>query len=487
MSLQIIIAGVNRTADVKLDGFDIEQVLGAEQDSCSFVLKSGDKPTEGQEVIIYDPLTTAPPVNQTVACDFIGYDPPDYRYFAGIITNPKEDEKTHSIVFFNVEAVDYTYQLDRKLVIEVYENISASDIAIDILAKYCPGFSNTGIVSGAPEVEYIKFDYIRPSEAFQQLAEYVGWNWYVDYFREVKFFQSYNAFAPVEITATSEIRKLSHNPDIQGLKNRVYILGGNFLSDYATFEYVADGVQRLWVLGHEPHDPSVEVSEVQKTIGLENVDDESLCDFMYNQKEKYIRCSNQTPTPVNGATMSFTYKYPMPVITMVEDIASQQAVAAIQGGDGIYEHKIVDDSLITIEAAEAAGNAVLAQHANPKIKGSFETEIIGFAPGQLLTINLPGRGIIGQFVIQRVNISALKSDRMIFKITYGGRLKGIPDLLQALVSKQQQKKLQDVEYQTKIEIRDEYVGIFDELIVSPRTDPWYCGDVDAICGEIICL
>ncbi len=469
MSLTITIAGVNRTADVKIDGFEIEQALGYEQDTCSFTLKSGEKPIEGQEVIVSSIGSSG-----------------EIRFFAGIITAPKKESKTPNITWHKVEAVDYGYMLDRRLVVETYESISASSIVMDIINKYCPGFTGNNVVSGAPEVEYIKFDYERPTEAFKRLSEYVGWQWYVDYYKNVQFFENYNAYAPVEINSSTAIRKLKHDIDIQGLRNRVFVLGGKFLSDFQTFEYVADGKERIWVLAHEPYLPSVEVSEVTKTIGLESVDDESGYDYMYSQREKYIRCSSHTTTPANGATMSFTYKYPMDVITMVEDLASQQAIAAIQGGDGIYEHKIVDDSLITIEAAEAAGQADLAEYANPQVKGSFETEIAGFAPGQLLTINLPQRGINNQFIIQKVNISTI-GNKLIYKVSYGGKLKGIPDLLQALVSGQQQKKIADVKYQTKFVAGDDYVGILDAAIVEQRTDSWYCGDVDAICGEVVCM
>jgi len=456
----------NRSGDVKIDGFGIEQVLGHEQDTCTFTLKSGDRAIEGQEVIVS---------NDGV------------KIFAGIITAPKDIALTTSITWYQVEAVDYSYMLNRRLVVETYENISASAIVIDIITNYCSGFTGTGIIPGSPLVEYIKFDYIRPTECFTQLAEYIGWQWYVDYDRDVKFFESYDALAPVEIIQTTAIRGYQHDVDIQGLRNKVYVLGGRFLSGFQTFEYVADGKQRVWVLAYEPHSPSVMVSEVPKTVGLENVDDEINYDYMYNQREKLIRCSAQTTTPISGSTMAFAFKYPMDVITLVEDLDSQQAVSAIQGGDGVYEHKIVDDSLVTIEAAEAAGLADLAEHANPKIRGSFETEIAGFSPGQLLTINMPDKGITGQFVIQRVNISELTSSKLIYKITYGGRLKGIPDLLKALVSGQQQKKIADVKYQTKFVAGDEYAGVLDTALIAFRTTPWYCGDVDAIIGDVVCL
>lgn len=643
--MQIFTAGANRTSDVKIEGFDIEQALGHEQDTCSFVVKSGDKPIEGQEIII---------------------ESNGVRLFGGIITNPKEDEKTPTKVFYSCEAVDYGYLFDKRLVVEVYENMPADEIALDIISKYCPDFTGNGIVSGAPTVEYIKFDYLRSSECFRQLAEYVGWKWKIDYYKDVKFFEQYNAFAPIVINENAPIRKLKHDPNIQGLRNRVYVLGGKMLSDPIDHPYVSDGVQRLWTLGHEPHSPRVcvgDASAPEITPGLEYVDDESSYSWIYNQREKFIRLATSEPTPIAGTTLIFRYREPMEVITMVEDLASQQAIAAIQGGDGIYEHKIVDDSLITIDAAEATGQAALTDHANPIIKGSFETELINtvrnvdtiqdwqvnqevddyvsyyfyagdrfgqsliatqsmdqamkiqvgimsggrsylpietiwdickdsngepgqsitdlsavvaaenwpdvsgewvnaditlktplrtgekywvvvygngtysdsryvkyktgyeayedgymvrnaveggwdkylsadvtfrikalilreaatWYPGQLLTINLPERGIQGQYLIQGVSISALSSGKLTGKITYGGRLKGIPDLLRALVSSQQQKKIADVRYQQKFEVGDDKVAILDEAIIEPRTTPWYAGDPDAIAGEIVAL
>jgi hypothetical protein len=91
-------------------------------------------------------------------------------------------------------------------------------------------------------------------------------------------------------------------------------------------------------------------------------------------QEKYVRVSAQTATPASGVLMTFVYKYDIDVITTVEDLNSQAAISAVQGGDGVYEFVISDDSLVTLDAAEAAGNADLRSHANPQVKGSFETE-----------------------------------------------------------------------------------------------------------------
>ncbi|CCO08279.1 hypothetical protein [Desulforamulus hydrothermalis] len=471
MTLSILIAGEERSKDLEWDSLKIDQVLAYQVDTCTLNIK-GDQPVEGEEVIIeWDGI----------------------RVFAGVITNVELSRTLtdKSIVVWKVDCDDYTTYMDRKLVVETYENMAADDIIKDIAAKYCPGFTVNGVIPGAPVIEWIRFDYNLPSECMKEICEYVGWHWYVDYYKDIKFFSPANYVepAPMQLTPGGLFHGLKHKVDIQGLRNRVYVLGGKFLSDPQTFEWVADGKERIWVLPFEPHSPKISINESPPvTPGLEYVDDEANYDYMYNQRDKYIRCSNQTPTPVAGATISLTCRVPMDVITMVEDIPSQQALAAVQGGDGIYEYKIYDEKLITIEAAEAAGMAELKDHANPKIRGSFNSEVPGWKTGQILTINLPDRGIVGEYLIQRVNMQwDSTAKRFRYKIEYGGKLLGIADFLQSLVSSQQRGKIIDVQYQTKYVSGDIPVNILIEFVVTPRIDPWYCGDADAICGEIVCL
>jgi len=444
MARQILIAGVDRTAAVLLDGFSIEQVLTQAVDTCTFRIQDV-QPTEGQEVIVYDGTT---------------------KLFAGIIDQVKlvQAEPT-GVKIYECSCQDYTYQLDRKLVVETYSNQAADLIVKDIIAKYGAGFTVNHVQANAPVVEEIIFDYKRPSECLKELADYVGWDWFVDYDKDVWFFdpKTLNQPAPMVLEAGGSFRRLRHDVDTQGLRNRVYVRGGSMLSDPWTYSVNADGAARSWWLPHKPHSLSLTVGGVAKTVGIENVDDESTKDFLMNFEEKYVRCSAQTPTPAAGTTLSFTYKYDIDVITVVEDIASQQAIAAVQGGDGVYEHSIVDDSLTTIDAAEAAGQADLREHANPRVKGSFETEISGWAPGQLVTINLPDRGITGTFLVQKVTITPATNALWIWRVEYGGRLLGIADWLQALWKAQQKKKLNETALLHTFHYGAETAKVTDEI------------------------
>ncbi|MCL4439704.1 MAG: hypothetical protein M1609_03665, partial [Firmicutes bacterium] len=453
MARTITIAGTDRTADIKFEEFSIEQILTSQEDNCSFVLTAGSKPTAGQEIIVTDG---------------------GVKFFAGIIDQVKDDPRAPGITFYKCQARDYTYQLDKKLVVETYSNQAADLIVKDILTKYCAGFTSTNVKTGAPTVEEIVFDYKRPSECFKELTEYVGWDWYVDYNKDVWFFNpsALATPAPVAIEANTDVRKLKHDIETEGLRNRIFVRGGTMLSDNWTYEVKADGAARTWLLPHKPHNISLTVGGVAKTIGIESIDDEATKDYLMNYQEKYVRASAQTTTPAAGTTMAFTYKFDIDVITMVEDVASQGAVKAVQGGDGVYEHSIVDDSLTTIDAAEAAGNADLREHANPRVKGSFETEISGWAPGQLITINLPNRGITGTFLAQKVTITPATPTLWTHRVEYGGRLLGIADWLQALWKAQQKKKLNETALLHKFFYGAETAKVTDEVQGTLRTPPW---------------
>ncbi|MBC9786737.1 hypothetical protein H1S01_20140, partial [Heliobacterium chlorum] len=300
-----------------------------------------------------------------------------------------------------------------------------------------------------------------------------GWEWYVDYYRDLWFFDPANSdqAAPIIVDVNTPVRNLKHNIDTQGLRNRVYVRGGTTLSDPFVYEIMADGTARVWTLPHKPHSITMSISGIPKRVGIENVDDEATVDFLLNFQEKYIRASSQTLTPSNGATVTFTYRYDIDVITMVDDFDSQMAIAQVRGGDGVYEHGIVEKSLTTVEAAEAAGLADLRQFANPRVRGSFETEIPGWVPGQVVTIQLPDKGISNTFLVQKVTLSPLTPDIWTYSVEYGGRLISIPDFLQALVSAQKTESNETV-LLNKFVYGTEGLQVGDQMTVTTGQMPY---------------
>ena len=450
------IAGNNRWADYRRGSLSISQILTYQVDSCSFALK-GEKPVQGSEVVIEDTDLAEP------------------RFFAGIIDRVELINSKAPLVW-KVDCQDYTLQMNKKLVVETYLGWGADDIVRDILNKYCPEFSAAGVASGAPLVESTgtDFNYIMPSECLKWLCGYIGWQWYVDHYKVVHFFDpgEMGTPAPMSLQPGGRFSNFKVSIDHLGLRNRVYVLGGSMLSDLQTIEWKADGAARIWVLPWTPGECSLQVGGVVTSIGVEGVDEEDTKDYLVNTGDGYLRCSAGTDTPAGGMTMALSARQSIDVITVVDDLASQASLAALEGGDGVYEHQIKDDTLVTIEAAESAGNADLREWANPKTSGSFTTAVPGWSPGQLVAIELPERGINSVFLVQKVVISLSEAGVWLFTVEYGGRLLGIADFLKALVSAQQKRKMNDTKLIHKFVYGTEAIAIQDMLLTTVRHRPW---------------
>lgn len=465
MAWHIYIAGIDRLPDYQKETLEIEKALTYEIDTCKFQIK-GTKPSQGDEVIIED--------------DSQG------RLFGGTVSKVEMTDK-NNLLFYDIDCDDYTDLLDRRLVVETYSNIAADAIFRDIAAKYCPGFTVNGVRSGAPTIEYMVFDYVKPSECFKQLCDYIGWEWQPDYYKDLQFFSidDLTSPAPLVLVPGGDFIFGKHTIDKQSLKNRVYVKGGTMLSDPQTVSWVADGVATQWVLPWVPSNYSLTVGGLTKAVGIDSTDTEADYDYMVNLNDVYIRCSLHTATPNVGTIMSLTAKQSIDVITMVEDVESQQALAAVEGGDGIYEEVIANESLTTLEAAEAAGQAEIDEYANPTVTGEFTTHITGWNPGQIVIINLPDRGIDDQFLVQKVTVSrGIKFWSS--KIEYGGRLKGIADFLKALVSAQQSKQSSTSALLHKFVRKVDIADVEDILINIHKGLPFVCGDSQAICGYVQC-
>ena len=109
-----------------------------------------------------------------------------------------------------------------------------------------------------------------------------------------------------------------------------------------------------------------------------------------------------------------------------------------------------------------------------------------WVPGQLVEIDLPTWGISNSYVVQKVTITPQTPTQWTYRIEWGGRLLGIADFLRAIVAKEQKKRLAETTLLSKYAYGLERVGVSDELEAIFRAPPWICGDVDAICGFVVC-
>ncbi|KJS81644.1 MAG: hypothetical protein JM58_16340 [Peptococcaceae bacterium BICA1-8] len=442
MSLQVTINGIDRSLNINPNSFSKTDALNDEVDTCIFTFETNniaEKPIEGQEVIVTD-----------------GAD----RIFGGHIRSAPEDEVVPGEYVYQVDCIDYQRNLDKYLVVEKYENMYAGDIIKDIITKYCAGFTSVNVKQGVL-IKGIPFNYKYPGECSKELAELTGHSWYVDYFKDVHFFDQFTNLAPFNLDdSESNYSNLEITADITQLRNRVFFRGGTYLSD--PFPETHEGGKEVWNLGYKPHDLSVTVNSIDKTAGIENINAAADYDFLFNYQEKHVIPGALATT--SSDVVKFTYKYDVPVLTVQDDVDSINRMKALEGGDGVYEHIIVDKEVTNKDLARQISQADLDQHSNPLLSGNFRTNVKGLRSGQLIRIKSTKRNIDNDFLIRKV-IMSVSGDKYVYHVEIASKLKGIEDLLIQLFNKSRQIEIRDDEVLDKLLVLRDSLSLKDALTV----------------------
>lgn len=390
---EVSVDGVDRTADIIQGSLVIEDIVNDQINTCSFALMDRNSlgfPTTDDEIVITMPDGT--------------------KLFAGYTVNISLSKKSTGGVFAQVSCADYTRLLDRNLVHRTYENMTDAAIILDIVNRYCPGFgiTTTNVVEGVT-IDQISFNYIQPSQAIRKIAELAGRNWYIDYDKDIHYFPLATNAAPFNISSSnSEYIDLQISKDASQIKNRVYVRGGTKLSDATFYETKGDGAIRKFVLPDKPHEVTVKVNGVAKTLGVKNINTSGY-DWYLNFQEKYVEQDSGAAILTSSDTLRVEYEYDIPILVAVEDTASIIA-------NGQKEFAIFDKTITTTEAARDRATAELTDYANNLIEGTFKTYTTGFKSGQYLNINLSEYDINDDYVVQKVVARSFGAGNYVYEI-----------------------------------------------------------------------
>ncbi len=438
-TIEVYIEDVNRTDLIYNRTISISDQLNARVNTASFKIYDLDNsyvPAESDDVVIYDAYGN--------------------KVFGGIVTILEEQRialnpsTSTEILAQSITCQDYTRLLQKKLIVETYQDMTCADIINEIIDKYYPneGFTVTNVETG-PTITQIAFNYKYGDQALDALAQAAGYQWHIDYEKDIHFFLSTSLTSQMTLTdSTTNWTNLIIKPDKSQIKNRVYVRGGIYYSDPYTQSIQADGVQEEFLLAYTPSetDFTVSISSTPRSVGIHNVDNADNFDFMLNRKEKNLKMGNtawaQANTPLAAdAVLICIYNYEIPVLIVQEDSASIAAMKALEGGDGIYEYIIVDKNITSIQAARDRAAAELRDYANTITRGgltSYDSSVAYLKSGDIFTINSSRRGINADYLIQSVKIDQLTTTQFKYTLDFSGKLYEFVDLLMALFKRSQE-------------------------------------------------
>ena len=393
MTFEVLINGVDRTELIEASNFTISNILTREVDTAQFGIKymppkSLYKPIAGERVQI------------TIDGEII---------FGGLIVRTTQKLDSYGVLNISCECSDYTRFADKKLVADTYEDMTVSAIISDIASRYLSGF-NTANVDCDANISFIAFNYAPVSECLTQLADYVNYDWYIDYNKGIHFFAKDTTPAPFIITDSNgsyDTNTLTIKADNTKVKNSIIVRGGEYVGTDRTTKIKCTGEENKYNIFYRYKElrawltPALTSIKGEITIGIDGTDDITDFDCLWNFDEKVLTFEDGW-IPAVDDILEIVGKPYVPVIMEITDETAINEMAAIEGGDGEYQYIIVDKTIETKEGATERANAELLTYKNTITECTFSTEKHGLKAGQQIEINSTVHGINEKYIINQV-------------------------------------------------------------------------------------
>lgn len=386
--LIVTIAGTDVTRLIIPETFFVENVLTQEPDIAEFVLtKFGSR-------------SFAPSVDQEVIITQDGE-----RIFAGHILTVQEKYSKLDYISYAVKCIDYTRRMDQRLVVETYENMTVAEIIAAIKDGYLDNSITINNVACDTLVKKVTFNYVYPSRVLQQLANLTDSDWYIDYNKDIHFFQKNAITAAYNLTDTNGnyvYDSLRIRRDLSQLRNSIFVRGGEFLGNTITASFIADGAERMFYLPYKMSGLQTVVTGQVKDVGVDPIDLETEHDALHNFQEKLVKF-REDKKPTASSTVKFIGRPYLPVLLKMKDETSIGQFTAA-------EHVIIDKSITSKEAARQRALSELVSYKSTLAEGEFKTYVAGLRSGQTINIQSTLRGLDEDFVINRVRTEVFGND-----------------------------------------------------------------------------
>ena len=323
-----------------------------------------------------------------------------------------------------------------------------------------------GQVSCDKTIDTIKFDYETPSKCLQKLADLISYDWYVDYLKDIHFFNKEENTAPFELSDKGnkyDYRSLVVEKDGSQIKNTIFVRGGEYEGNEFTELIEADGDRRTFNLSYKYSNLSVKLDAVDQDVGIDFIDDEADHDCLYNYEQKIIRFP-EASKPTAGQTLTITGNPKIPVLVKVEEASSVSEY-------GIREFRITDRNIKSKEEGKERAIAELEGYKNGIVEGVFTTDESGLMTGQRIHVVSSNRSIDEYFIINKINIAIRYSKSGETALKYNVSLVSTKtydmiSLLQDLISDRKIKIDKD-EVLDKIYNLKETINIEESVLASP--------------------
>lgn len=316
--------------------------------------------------------------------------------------------------FWALECRDWTYDLDQgDLVLETYGADLPSNIVVDLISNYAPGFTTNNVHASASTVPQMEFRYLTLTEALNKLARQAGASWRVDERKDIHWWTGTTEPGVAEPQALNASnlrygRLVFSATDIAQVRTRAFVIG-------RSTRLASD-------LGAGATTVEVEDAEVLDIPGTLLVGTDQF---------EATGATGNTLTGVDPSaiTQAWGRGQEVHIVEIVDDITAQGILATSLGGSGIRPFKITDGRLSRSGAVER-GQQDLAKFGQSARSGEvFESRDLNMRAGAPLSINFPLENAVGTFEIQKATLSMLAPGKPVTDVEFGPFRQDFFDLL----------------------------------------------------------
>ena len=353
------------------------------------------------------------------------------RTFYGRITSIDKSVEGDAVAKYDIRCNDIGRDLAKYLANETYEAMTVAEIITALLTDFSDGTFTTTNVSCDIEITKITYDRINVWDAINKLADLTNYSWYVDYEKDIHFFQKNSEPAPISIGDTSDnfvFDSLKISVDLTQIRNRVFIKGGEVEGDSRTEYFDGNGTRNAFSLSNKfSKKPTVSIGGVAKTVGIDYIDNEDDFDCFWDFNQKYIRFKTAPASGTNNVAITGIPLYN--VIIQLEEPSSVKTYGVIEFYKNVPDIKSRDDALRYAKSQVEAYRSGLDE-------GSFKTYEPGLRSGQIISVSSTLLDVNEAFVIQSVDFNMITQETFSYSVKLASiRSVGIVDFLIDLLKK----------------------------------------------------
>ena len=351
------------------------------------------------------------------------YDEVPTLVFSGFIDTPERDEiPGGNGLYHAITCMDNHYLADKRLVVKSYTDKTLKYIVEDIWADYLEDEGVTiGEVQVGPTLESVIFNYVKASQAYDELKKISGFTWLINELKELHFIDRTTNAADWQLDGTT-------NKPIEGsehldlgnplYRNRQYIRGGRGTTVEQTEIFTGDGVTLAFTLGYPlALVPVVTVADrvpELQTIGIKGLSSGLKC---YWNKGDATITFDPTDPPENTKAITVAYYGQYPLIVRADRYEAVLARQAIEGGTGLVEDMITEAQHETAAGMRESAEGKLTDYCRDAEKFIYETRKGGLVPGTIQTItHAPFDFATHDMLIERISASA-DINSIIYEVT----------------------------------------------------------------------